>query len=143
MFFLPELGYFIDTRAIFGGRPCSLFMQRTHQGLAWAATQTSVDIDQNQLALAIDKEKAYHRACSPYIDDSLQVAHRACANSYWQNLLNIFSAANIQLSTTEGHICPPSRVMTALGFVLDLDKGTVSLPQHKLFEMLDFAAYVL
>ena len=83
------------------------------------------------------------RACSPYIDDSLMVAHKACANSAWNNLLVTLQAANVKLSTTEGHICPPARSMRALGFDIDLDLGTVSLPIHKLHEMLDFVSYVL
>ena len=86
---------------------------------------------------------ASYRANSPYIDDSLLVAHRACANSAWDNLHNVLSAANIKLSSTEGHVCPPTHCMRALGFDINLDEGTISLPQHKLQEMLEFAAYVL
>ena len=143
MFHLPGHGYFMDTRAIFGGRPCSSMMQRTHQGLAWVSTNTDVTVDESQLAQSLDKNRAKYRACSPYIDDSLQVAHRACAKSAWENLLTVFQASNIQLSSTEGHVCPPSRYMKALGFDLDLDAGTVSLPISKLHEMLDFVSQVL
>ena len=133
----------MDTRAIFGGRPCSLMMQRTHQALSWASVNTTVSLDENELVKSVSKEKAYHRACSPYIDDSLHVAHRACAESSWQNLLGVFKAVNIQLSSTDGHICPPSRTMRALGFDLDLDKGTVSLLLYKLHEMLQLANAIL
>ena len=143
MFHIPEQGFFMDTRAIFGGRPCSLMMQRTHQGLSWAGMNTDVEIDKNELASSVNKDLALYRACTPYIDDSLQAAHKACAASSWSNLLNVFAAANIQLSTTEGHVCPPSRSMRALGFDIDLDSGTISLPLHKLHEMLDFTNFVL
>ena len=143
MFHLPSKGFLMDTRAIFGGRPCSLMMQRTHQALAWASVNSTVSLDENELSKSVCKEKAYQRACSPYIDDSLHVAHRACAESSWHNLLRVFKAVNIQLSSTEGHICPPSRSMRALGFDLDLDKGTVSLPLHKLHEMLQLADSIL
>ena len=132
MFHIPSRGFLMDTRAIFGGRPCALMMQRTLQALAWVGVNADVTLDPEQLSLSVCKEKSHHRACSPYIDDSLLVSHRACAGSSWQNLLAVFKAANIQLSTTEGHICPPSRSMRALGFDIDLDKGTVSLPINKL-----------
>ena len=143
MFFLPDIGYLVDSRAIFGGRPCSQFMQRTHQALPWVAVNSSVSLDQNQLLKSHSVDTAASRACAPYIDDSLLAAHRACAASAWQNLLNVFSASNVSLSTTEGHVCPPSRQMRALGFDIDLDQGTVSLPQEKLQEMLQFAQTIL
>ena len=50
MFYLPQLGYAMDTRAIFGGHPCCMMMQRMHQGLAWAGVNTSVDLDPTQLS---------------------------------------------------------------------------------------------
>ena len=143
MFHLPGKGYYMDTRAIFGGRPCALMMQRTHQGLAWISINTTTTIDESELLKSEDQNFASAKACSPYIDDSLQVAHRACAQSAWENLLSVFKATNVKLSTTEGHICPPSRSMRALGFDLDLDAGTVSLPIHKLHEMLEFTSHVL
>ena len=143
MFHIPEHGYFMDSRAIFGGRPCSLMMQRTHQALAWVAVNTTVVIDKQELANSSNPNLASTRACAPYIDDSLHVAHKACSQSSWDNLLAVFAASSIQLSQTEGHMCPPSRSMRALGFDLDLDAGTISLPLHKLHEMLDFAYHVL
>ena len=143
MFIINDKGYMMDTRAIFGGRPCSSFMQITHQALAWAAVNASVSINQQALDSSSSTDKAYSRACSPYIDDSLLVAHKACASSVWDNLLAVFNSANVKLSSTEGHVCPPSRVMRALGFDIDLDSGTVSLPLHKLHEMLDFANFLL
>ena len=143
MFFLPDSGYHMDTRAIFGGRPCALIMQRTHQALAWAGVNVSVNIGQQQLSSSSSSDAAYARACSSYIDDSLFVAHRACADSAWENLLTVFAAANVKLSTTEGHVSPPSRAMRALGFDIDLDLGTISIPNHKLHEMLEFASFIL
>ena len=139
MFFLPDIGYLMDTRAIFGGRPCAMIMQRTHQALAWAGVNITPEINPLLLSSAMSPAAAYDRACSPYIDDSLFVAHKACADSAWKNLLTVFDAANVKLSTTEGHVSPPSRSMTALGFELDLDLGTISIQSHNLFEMLDFA----
>ena len=116
-------------------------MQRSHQDLAWVSTNTTVTINESKLAESTNKSHANHRACSPYIDDSLQVSHKACATSAWENLLAVFQATNVKLSATEGHVCPPSRSMRALGFDLDLDSGTISLPIHKLHEMLDFASH--
>ena len=118
-------------------------MQRTHHALAWAAINTSVDIDQAQLLLSSNPDLAARRACAPYIDDALVAVHRASADSTWSNLLAVFAAANVQLSTTEGHVSPPSRSLRALGFDIDLDKGTVAIPQHKMVEMLEFANLIL
>ena len=141
MFHLPDRGYLMDTRAILGGRPCSLFMQRFHQALAWASMNTSVSLDKSFSASTDPKQ--HYRACSPYIDDSLLAAHKACAASAWDNLLAVFSAANVQLSTTDDHICPPTRSMRALGFEIDLDAGTISIPVAKLEEMLAYAQNLL
>ena len=144
MFHLPNHGYYLDTRAIFGGRPCSLMMQRTHQALAWAGVNTAVSINHDVMASSTNQQHSYYRANTPYIDDSLLVAHISCADSSaWENILAVFKAANIQLSLTEGHVCPPSRKMRALGFDLDLNEGTISLPIHKLHEMLEFASYIM
>ena len=143
MFQLPQLGFALDTRAVFGGRPCCSMMQRTHQALAWAGINTAVSIDQAELELSRNPLLSSHRSCSPYVDDSLLAAHRACSSSVWANLLAVFEATNIQLSTTEGHICPPSRSMRALGFDVDLDSVSVSIPRHKLDEMIEFVQMIL
>ena len=143
LFFLPQSGFMLDTRAIFGGRTCASMMQRTHQALAWAGINTSVAIDQTQLSLSSNPDHAAHRSCALYIDDALVAVHRACASSTWTNLLAVFTAANIQLSTTEGHVSPPSRSLRALGFDINLDQGTVAIPPHKMAEMLEFANLVL
>ena len=94
MFHIPSKGFFMDTRAIFGGRPCSLMMQRTHQALAWAGTNTDVQVDDEELSTSVNKDLSLYRACTPYIDDSLQAAHKACAKSSLDNLLNVFASSS-------------------------------------------------
>ena len=46
------------------------------------------------------------------------------------------------LSTTPGHVSPPTRSLCALGFIVDCDLGTVAIPAHKVAEMVDLAQTV-
>ena len=143
MFHLPRFGFFLDTRGIFGCRPCGSFKQRENQAIAYAAVNMSVVIDQEALEKSVNVEKQAVRGTSTYIDDTLLAAHKACAVSAWQNVLGANEAANIKLSTTPGHVSPPGRSVIALGFLVDCDSGSVSLPPEKLGEMLVLAAQVL
>ena len=83
------------------------------------------------------------RSCSTYIDDSLVVANRAVMSSVWDNLLRVHKLSNVALSSTPGHLSEPSWKVTALGFEVDLDAGTVSLPEGKLGELVDMARTAL
>ena len=143
LFFVPGAGYMMDTRAIFGGRPCGLFMQRTNQALAWAAVNTSISVDEDLAGKSSNPARAAWRGISPYIDDALVVAHAACADATWRNLLSVYEATNVKLSTTPGHVSPPGRRVRALGFDVDCDTGFMSIPRAKLNEMLQFAAALL
>ena len=105
--------------------------------------QTSISVDEDVLESCSSNGLQFYHSCSPYIDDSLLACHKACAASAWSNLLSVFSTANIHQSSTPGHVCPPSRSMQALGFDIDLDAGTVSIPSHKLQEMIEFAQLLL
>jgi hypothetical protein len=143
LFFVPGAGYVMDTRAIFGGRPCGLFMQRTNQALSWAAVGTMVTTDPDLTAKSHEPLHAAYRGITNYIDDALFTAHQACADSAWQNLLTVYDAANIQLSSTPGHVSPPGRQVRALGFDVDCDTGILSIPADKLQEMVSFAGALL
>ena len=138
MFSLPHIGLLMDTRAIFGGRTSGTFMQRFHQSLAYASMQFCVNIDEAELCKSVDKSKASYRSYCPYVDDGLVAMHRACASSYWSNLQSVYEATNVKLSLTPGHVSPPGRTLRALGFDVDCDAGTLSLPEPKLQEMLQF-----
>ena len=129
----------MDIRAIFGGCPCRGFMQRFDQALTWAAVNTSVDVEPSVASLTPSSSSPQFRACAPYIDDGLCVMHKACASSAWDNLLAVYKAANVKLSSTPGHISPPARILRALGFDVDCDSGTVAIPTHKVGEMVDLA----
>ena len=152
LFYLEGLGYFLDTCGIFGCRSCGMFMKRTNQALAWAAVNTSVELDQGpqqQLGGVVREEHSVaaspetSRAVSTYIDDTLFATHRACAMSVWENTLSVFEATNVTLSSTPGHVSPPARSVMALGFFVDCDAGTVSIPQVKLVELVALAGEVL
>ena len=143
LFYVPDTGYLMDTRAIFGGRPCGLFMQRTNQALTRAAALATTPVHEELARASVNPDRAAWRAISPYIDDALVVAHRACAAGVWDNLLAVYEAANIKLSTTAGHVSNPSRQVRALGFHVDCDTGFVSIPPGKLNEMLVLVANLI
>ena len=131
IFHLPQHGYFLDTRGIFGSRPCSTFMQRSNQALAWSIVNTEVKIDKAQLELSSNKLNATTRAITTYIDDSLLAIHRAVSSSVWSNVGQIHRSVNITMSNTPGHMSPPNRSMLALGFLVDCDSRTISIPAGK------------
>ena len=171
---VPHIGYLMDTRAIFGGRPCGGFMQRFNQAVTWAAVNTAISLELSpslsSCSMSLSHEKPFRavdsstlspshakpvstvdsptlppsskstfRACAPYVDDAMLVMHKACAASVWNNVLSIYKACGVSLSSTPGHVFPASQTMCALGFDVDCDTGMVSIPAHKVSEMLVLA----
>ena len=136
LFNVKGFGYLMDTRGIFGSRPCGMFMQRSNQAIAWTIVNTSVVVDGVEDLDAEIQSSSSMRCITTYIDDSLVAAHRACMSSVWSNVLGVHDAMNVTLSETEGHLSPPGRSVIALGFEVDCDAQTLSIPIQKLDEML-------
>ena len=136
---ISPYGYFLDSRGIFGSRPCGSFMQRSNQALGWTIVNTKVDVTCSEPG----NTKSTIRSISTYIDDSLIAAHRSIMTSVWKNVLGVHKAANVDLSSTDGHLSEPARTVVALGFLVDCDEGTLSVPQPKLDELLILANSLL
>ena len=83
IFHLPDCGFLLDMRGIFGARLCGYFMQRENQGLGWATMATSVVVDEDEISKSTNVDKSENRSVTTYIDDSLTATHRACARSVW------------------------------------------------------------
>ena len=152
LFWLPQVGFVIDSKGIFGVKTMAPIQQHLHQAVLAAAHKLEVDLAPPSAppapsppqsgAPVVSSEKSAYRCTLPYIDGGLMVLHRDVAASFWRNVLTVFKAFNIKISSTQSHICPPARQITALGFDIDLDQGTISIPQAKITELITWLLYI-
>ena len=151
LFWLPQVGFIIDSKGIFGVKTMAPIQQHLHQAVLAAAHKLEVDLVPPVPATSPPLQPAgpsagaagsSYRCTLPYIDDGLFVLHRAVAASFWRNVLTVFRAFNLKISTTVSHICPPARKITALGFDIDLDLGTISIPPEKITELITWLLFI-
>ena len=140
IFWLPQAGFLLDTKGVFGVKSMASIQQRTHQGVLAAAHSLTVEPDPK--VVCHSSSNPSYRATLPYIDDGLVAVHRSVAEQFWGNILTVFAALNVHTSTTPAHICAPARKMTALGFLVDLDAGTIEIPKVKMMELQAWLLYV-
>ena len=119
----------------------AMVQQRFHAAVLFAAHKLSVTVDPSLIPESPSCPPET-RVTMPYIDDGLVACTRAVAESFWANILLTFRVLNIKTSTTPAHICPPSRKITALGFFIDLDEGTMSIPEEKLAELVTWVEFI-
>ena len=72
----------------------------------------------------------------PYIDDSIAVAPSHLADYQYEQFNSLCCSLGITLSSTPGHLVPPSSSCTALGLHYDLEANTISLPSSKVTALL-------
>lgn len=130
---------YCDRSWSFGNRGACMASQRFSVAVAWffrtqvpplpAITNSGKDCRCNAACDCGDNE------CKVYIDDSIGVC--AAINATW--LFNCFvelvDSLTLKLSTTPGHISPPSSSCVALGVLYDTVSNTVSLPDDKLADI--------
>ena len=67
-----------------------------------------------------------------YIDDSLGICPASHAMWLFNSFKELVASLTLRLSSTPGHIAPPSSCCVVLGVLFDTTSNTISLPQGKL-----------
>ena len=70
-----------------------------------------------------------------YIDDVICVHKRQNVSSEVKLLYSLFEFLGIPMNSKK--VVPPTRVLTCVGIVIDVDAGQLSIPQGKCLEILD------
>ena len=70
-----------------------------------------------------------------YIDDVICVHKRQNASSEFELRYSLFEFLGIPMNPKK--VVPPTRVLTCMGIVIDVDAGQLSIPQEKCLEILD------
>ena len=131
---------YIDAAMSFGNRAASLCAQRVMWSIVWLF-RTRVDPQpgiQNSGILCSCPDHCEHGdicACG-YVDDTITVAPEPYAQHQYQAFIDLCSKLGLRLSTSPGHLSPPSSQCVALGLLYNLDDNTVSLPPKKLEALL-------
>ena len=74
-----------------------------------------------------------------YIDDVICVHKRQNASSEFKLLYSLVEFLGILMNPKK--IVPPTRVLTCMGIVIDVDVGQLSIPQEKCLEILDLCRH--
>ena len=131
---------FLDRCWCFGNRGCCQSSQRFSAAVSWffrCRVPPAPGVANSGLAcrcphtcLCGDNE------CCPYIDDSIAIVVESNATWLYNSFIELTKKLTLQLSTTPGHISPPSTTVVALGVEYDTRENRISLPQAKLEALL-------
>ena len=75
-----------------------------------------------------------------YTDDIICVHRHENANDEFYILHSLFEFLGIPINPKK--VVPPSRSLTYMGLVVDIDAGLISIPLEKCLEILDVCRYV-
>ena len=130
---------YLDMAFSFGNRRAMVAAQRMSEAIAW--------VYRTRLPVAPGKENP-RRSCTcpdickcggnrikPYVDDFLEMFPRSLAIYLWNLLLDLVQELGLPLSSTPGHVVPPSQQFLGLGWAFDLATNTVAVPEDKLVEL--------
>ena len=132
---------FLDLAYSFGNRGAALVAQRVIWALCYLY-RCKVSPRPNVTNSGTSCRCRSHCSCGQnsavaYIDDVVAVCPEHLADYLFNEFIQMCNRLDVTLSTTPGHIVPPSAVCTALGLEYNLDKNTVRLPRDKLFALID------
>ena len=132
---------FLDRCLSFGNRGSALAAQRFIWAVSWMY-RTQIPPHQGSYNAGFKCRCLAHCECGdncsdPYIDDVIAVSPEALAADNFSSFLALADHLGLRLSTTPGHISPPSTVCVALGLEYDTVANTVSLPQAKLSALVE------
>ena len=126
---------YLDAALSFGNRGSALAAQRFMWAVAWMY-RTRVPPHQGSFNQGHSCRCTGHCDCGEnsalvYIDDTLGFSPQCLANDNFSSFLALADHLGLRMSTTEGHMSPPSTVCICLGLEYDTVANTVSLPQEK------------
>ena len=130
---------YADRAWSFGNRGACMASQRFSEGVAWVfRTQVAPAPgipNPGRACRCQTRCQCGSNECEPYIDDSVGVCPEKNAKWLFMAFIELVEGLTLRLSTTPGHISPPSVQCVALGVLYDTRQNTVSLPEDKLVDL--------
>ena len=127
---------YIDRAWSFGNRGACLASQKYSEAVCWAfRTRVPPSPDTRNSGLACHCAAPCHcgdNIAAAYIDDGIGVAPEQNATWLFNAFVGLVTSLTLSLSSTPGHIMPPSSCCVALGIKYDTINNVVSLPEDKL-----------
>jgi hypothetical protein len=132
---------YLDLVHSFGNRGAMVAAQRMADALAWIF-RTQLPPAPGAVNSGINCSCAAPCGCGdnnllPYVDDFIGICPERLGDFLWLSLLRLLSDLGLRPSSTPGHLVPPSSVFIGLGIQFDIEANTISIPPHKLQEIMD------
>ena len=119
VYHIEGAGYFIDIRTNFGYRSAGIPQQIESESISYML---------NKICLSQDSLKWFMRT---FFDDEIVLSHPSIAEELYQNSIFLHRLLGIRTSSSTDHMIPPTRVLLALGVVLDFDLAVLYMPATK------------
>ena len=119
VYHIEGIGYFIDIRTNFGFRSAGIPQQIESECISFMLQKISLS---NNVAKWFMKT---------FFDDEIVLVEPSIAEELYQNSIFLHNLLGIRTSTSTDHMIPPTRVLLALGVVMDFDLGVLYMPAGK------------
>ena len=127
---------FIDRSWSFGNRGACQSSQRFSSAVAWVF-RTQLPPREGVKNSGLNCRCSHACGCGDnealvYIDDTIGIGAESNVVWLFNSFIELVASLTLKLSSTPGHISPPSTSCVALGILYDTRTNLVSLPQEKL-----------
>ena len=119
VYHIDGVGYFLDIRTNFGYRSAGIPQQIESESISYML---------NKLPLTDQEAKWIMRT---FFDDEIALAEPSIAKDLYHNALFLHELLGIRTSSSKDHMIPPTRVLLALGVVMDFDLCILYMPAGK------------
>ena len=119
VYHIAGTGYFLDIRTNFGYRSAGIPQQIESESISFML---------NKISLTRNSLKWFMRT---FFDDEIVLADPTIAEELYQNSIFLHQLLGIRTSSSTDHMIPPTRVLLALGVVLDFDLAVLYMPPSK------------
>ena len=123
VYFIDGQGYFMDIRTNFGYRASGIPQQLEAESVPFMLSKVKLSQSGSWFV-------------RPFFDDEIGIADPIIAKELFEASLDLHKILGIRLSTSNDHVIAPTRVLLALGTVLDFDLACVYMPDNKLEKLL-------
>jgi hypothetical protein len=120
VYHIEDVGYFLDIRTNFGYRSSGIPQQLESEAISFML---------RKIKISKQTAKWFMRT---FFDDEIVLADPSIANELYENSLFLHKLLGIRISSSTDHVIPPTRVLLALGIVLDFDLAIIYMPENKL-----------
>ena len=119
VYHIERAGYFLDIRTNFGYRSSGIPQQIESESVSYTLSKISIS------------DPTAKWAMKTFFNDEIVLASPSIAEELYQNSIFLHSLLGIRTSTSTDHMIPPTRVLLALGIVLDFDLAVLYMPANK------------